>query len=133
MHSIRNTYTTCFNYVGNYALWNKFVYNTKAYWASFIRRVVLKKSSGHHVLVVRYENIKRNRAKEVDKEVGGKMWDGEEILLYFTAWAIITACHCVCLGITHLGLSKYELFTTRSEKETAGGCHNISTQANCEH
>ncbi len=135
-HYVHNTCTTYFN-VGN-STWNKFVKRNRAYWASFIRKVVLKKSSGRPVLVVRYENIKRNRSTEVEG-YRGRRGEGEEreraeISFYFHYMGNhFPACHIVCLGVTHLGLSKYELFTTRSERETAGGCHNISTQAICEH
>ena len=53
--------------VGNHPLWKFHVVQRKTIWSEMIRRVVLENSSGRLVLVVRYEDMKRNRTKEVEE------------------------------------------------------------------
>ena len=65
---------TTYFHVGNQSSWNKFVYSQREYWATFIRKGVVKKSSGRPVLVTRYEDMKRNQTTEVEEREG----EGEE-------------------------------------------------------
>ena len=42
---------------------------------------------------------------------------------------IVFIKHCFhCAGTTHLKLSRHELFTTGSERETDGRCYNVSQE-----
>ena len=87
---------TYFN-VGNNSLWNTFVNRNRAYWTAFIKRVVLKKSSGRPVLVVRYENIKRNRTTEVEGYRGGKGRRGGSDFAIFSLHGQSLYCLSLCL------------------------------------